>query len=149
MMDYDKKDMDLDYAMEVMEEIEPDFESTISGTAERLILNAVKNAELVKVVYCKNCKHWIAPHVRMKDGRRRQYGGNEIDKLFGIHDVTSNVGINIRGQCDVDCNCGYADNKMVYRGAVDFCSNGEKRPCPYEKWWGIEDGFYPEGFLED
>lgn len=116
---------------------------------ERVLYDEVKKApaaDAVEVVRCRECKYWKDIHVLQNDGRERQYTKEEYDGddfvLFSPC-VSSNVGINVGSKCMYDDQCGYSVDKTVFRGADDYCSKGEKRPCSYEKWWGIEDGYYP------
>lgn len=109
-------------------------------------MELIHAADVVEVVRCKECKFWKDIHVLQNDGRERQYTKEEYDgddlALFSPC-VSSNVGINVGSKCMYDDQCGYSVDKTVFRGADDYCSKGEKRPCSYEKWWGIEDGYYP------
>lgn len=110
------------------------------------LINRQPAADVVEVVRCRECKYWKDIHVLQNDGRERQYTKEEYDGddfiLFSPC-VSSNVGINVGSKCMYDDQCGYSVDKTVFRGADDYCSKGEKRPCSYEKWWGIEDGYYP------
>lgn len=54
-MDFDKKNMTLDEAIEIIKEIEPKYERTNSGTAESLILQAVHCTDMVPVIRCSHC----------------------------------------------------------------------------------------------
>ena len=116
---------------------------------ERVLYDEVKKApaaDAVEVVRCRECKQWKDIHVLQNDGRERQYTKEEYDGddfvLFSPC-VSSNVGINVGSKCMYDDQCGYSVDKTVFRNADDYCSKGEKRPCSYEQWWGIVDGYYP------
>ena len=116
---------------------------------ERVLYDEVKKApaaDAVEVVRCRECKYWKDIHVLQNDGRERQYTKEEYDGddfiLFSPC-VSSNVGINVGSKCMYDDQCGYSVDKTVFRGADDYCSKGKKRPCSYEQWWGIVDGYYP------
>jgi hypothetical protein len=58
--------------------------------------------------------------------------------------VGSDIGINMGSRCLYDKKC-IEDGYAIFRSKDDFCSKARKRPCSYEQWWGIVDGFYPEG----
>lgn len=106
----------------------------------------------VKIIRCKDCKYWKDKHVRLGDGRERQYLPEEYDDSDGykllIPSVTADVGINVGSQCQYEKNCGWACDKTVFRNDDDYCSRAEKRPCSYERWWGIDNGWYPLSPLE-
>lgn len=110
------------------------------------IISNVPAADVVEVVRCKECKFWKDIHVLQNDGRERQYTAEEYDSDFTLMTpcVSSSVGINVGSKCMYDDQSGYIVDKTVFRGADDYCSKGEKRPCSYEKWWGIVDGYYPK-----
>lgn len=98
-----------------------------------------------QVVRCKMCKHWKSPRVRLANGRERQYRPDDMLDEICHRYITAETGINVGGQCWVEYNRGWAEDKTVFRNENDFCSRGELRPCSYEDWWGIDkDGFYPE-----
>ena len=110
------------------------------------LINRQPAADVVEVVRCKECKFWKDIHVLQNDGRERQYTAEEYDGddfvLFSPS-VSASVGINVGSKCMYDDQCGYSVDKTVFRNADDYCSKGEKRPCSYEQWWGIVDGYYP------
>ena len=112
--------------------------------AEMVLYDEVKKApaaDVVEVVRCKECKFWKDIHVLQNDGRERQYTQEEsAEFLFSFPCVSNNVGINVGSTC-MYYGCVY--EKTVFRNADDYCSKGEKRPCSYEQWWGIVDGYYP------
>lgn len=96
-----------------------------------------------RVVRCEQCKYWRDRYIRQNDGRERVYHPDDVDG-FGLPYVSVEVGINMGSMCRREDNCGWCVDKSVFRNADDYCSRGEKRPCSYEEWWGIdEDGYYP------
>lgn len=110
------------------------------------LINRQPAADVVEVVRCKECKFWKDIHVLQNDGRERQYKEEEYyeDGRFLFSPVVTNaIGINVGSLCMYEHNRGWNCDKTVFRQANDFCSRGEKRPCSYEEWWGIEDGYYP------
>lgn len=115
-------------------------------TSEYKAIENIQAADVVEVVRCKDCKFWKDIHVLQNDGRERQYTAEEYDSDFTLMTpcVSSSVGINVGSKCMYDDQSGYIVDKTVFRGADDYCSKGEKRPCSYEKWWGIVDGYYPK-----
>lgn len=95
-------------------------------------------SKAVPVVRCKDCIYWKPPHVLQNDGTEREYNPEtDIDDL-GLLMVTTDVGINIGGQCYVDHNRGYAEDKVVFRNENDFCSKGYKG-CNYPLNGGADD----------
>ena len=111
------------------------FEKDIDGILE-------DGGEVVsEIVRCKDCQHWKPPHILLNDGKQRSYKVGEREQYpFGIG-VTSNVGINIGGKCWVEYNCGYSEDKRVFRKETDFCSRAERLPdgMTSEKWWGLSE----------
>lgn len=103
------------------------------------LINRQPAADVVEVVRCKECQFWKDEHVLLNDGRERQY--TDEDPYFL---VTSDVGINIGAKCMREYNRGWSCDKTVFRNEDDYCSKAEKRPCSYEQWWGIKDGYYPK-----
>lgn len=97
---------------------------------------------------CSECKYWQDERVLMKDGRARQYNGDEPDELGTRHSVSIDVGINEGARCLYEKNRGWGSDHTTFRNVDDFCSRAEKRPCSYEKWWGIVDGIYAERWKE-
>lgn len=97
--------------------------------------------EVVAVVRCKDCKYWRDRYIRENDGRIRQY---KAEDLKNGHYVSSDVGVNVGAMCEYDKD-GWAWDHSVFREADDYCSRGIERPCSYEEWWGIKDGYYPKG----
>lgn len=105
-------------------------------------------ADVVEVVRCKDCKYWRDAYVKENDGTERQYRDDDVDPL-GMMGVTIDIGSNIWSMCLLENNCGWELNKSIFRNENDFCSRGEKRPCSYEKWWGISDGIYPKPDIKE
>lgn len=58
-MDINKQDMNLDEAISVIKEIDPNYEITSSYNAESIVLNAVRNGEIVPVVHGE----WIIENI--------------------------------------------------------------------------------------
>ena len=106
------------------------------------------HADVVEVVRCQECKYWRDKYVKQNDGRERQYRDDDNDGLMDGC-VTLSVGVNMGAMCLYEKHRGWDVDKSVYRNADDYCSRGERRPCSYEQWWGIVDGFYPDGGRED
>lgn len=98
------------------------------------------------IIKCKDCKYWLDQRIMESDRRERKYRasdfkGNELIDGY----VTLDVGVNIGAQCTVEEHRGYNRDMKFFRNGDDFCSRGEKREVPYDKWWGIDaDGYYPE-----
>ena len=117
--------------------------------AERVLYDEVEKApaaDVVEVVRCKECKFWKDIYVLQNDGRERQYTKEEYDGddfILFSPSVSASVGINVGSKCMYDDQLGNIVDKTVFRDADDYCSKGEKRPCSYEQWWGIVDGYYP------
>ncbi len=90
----------------------------------------IKNAPSIDIVRCKECIYYDPPHVD-NHGERIEYEdlpkeafGNDV---FCLGFVSMEYGINIGGRCTVDYNCGYAEDKRVYRKEDDFCSKGARK----------------------
>lgn len=98
----------------------------------------------IEIIFCKECQYWRDALVRQTDGRLRQYKESDRDPVFNAFLVYANVGCNEGAVCTYDNENGCKDN-ITFRQEDDFCSKARKRPCSYEQWWGIVDGFYPEG----
>lgn len=81
--------------------------------------------KLINIVRCKKCIYWKPPHIRENNGNERAYTEADRDK-FGMLSVYGDVGINVGGQCFVDADCGYREDKTVFREGSDFCSKGYK-----------------------
>ena len=80
-----------------------------------------------KIVRCRDCIYWKPPHVREKNGHERLYNpGTDMDDILGLQMVSVDVGINVGGQCYVDYNCGYAEDKVVFRDENEYCSRGRQ-----------------------
>jgi hypothetical protein len=97
----------------------------------------------LEIIFCKECQYWRDRLVKQKDGRLRQYKESDRDPLFNMLLVSNEVEINIGAICTYDIERGCKDN-VSFRNEDDFCSKARKRPCSYEQWYGIVDGFYPE-----
>lgn len=81
--------------------------------------------DAVEVVRCRDCIYWKPPHIRFDDGTERPY-------LPGEGYVSISVGINVCGQCLVDCGVGYPCDKTVFRSGNMFCSKGVKMDAEVE-----------------
>lgn len=120
----------------------PDDDGVCSqaGHDLRELLDDLENAppaDVRPVVLCRDCKFWKDQHIRMNDGRDRQYGVDEKT-------VTNDIGINVGAMCCYEDGRGWGGaDKRVFRNGNDFCSRGDARPVSYEEWWGIVDGIYP------
>lgn len=99
----------------------------------------------IEIIFCKECQYWRDAFVRQNDGRWRQYKESDRDPIFNTLLVSNDVGINEGAKCMYEDNKGWATDHTVFRNEDDYCSKARKRPCSYEQWWGIVDGFYPEG----
>ena len=108
------------------------------------VKEALKAIPAVAVVHCRDCMYWRDEYIKQNDGRERQYTDADVDALGIRNSVTNEVGINMGAMCRREDNRGWAVDKSLFRNADDFCSRGELRPCCYEQWWGIVDGYYPE-----
>lgn len=111
-------------------------------------IKSVPAVDVVEVVRCKDCQYWRDAYVKENDGTERQYRDDDVDPL-GMMGVTIDIGSNIWSMCLLENNCGWELNKSIFRNENDFCSRGEKRPCSYEKWWGISDGIYPKPDIKE
>ena len=87
-----------------------------------------KLAELEdKVVRCKDCLHYHKAHILCNDGTEKDISEFPKEALdFTGAFVTSKYGINVGGKCELEKNCGYAEDKSVFRNPNDFCSRGER-----------------------
>ncbi len=88
----------------------------------------VQSEPYIDIVRCGECVYYDPPHVDDK-GKRIEYKDlpkEAFDKL-GTGLVNLSYGINVGGRCCVDYNCGYAEDKRVYRAEDDFCSRGKER----------------------
>lgn len=112
------------------------------------VIKLLPAADVVEVVRCKDCQYWRDAYVKENDGTERQYRDDDVDPL-GMRGVTIDIGINVGSMCLLENNCGWELNKNIFRNENDFCSRGEKRPCAYEKWWGIVDGIYPKPDIKE
>lgn len=100
------------------------------------------------VVRCRNCIYWTDEYIKQNDGRCRQYTPEDgKDEPLLHHLVGIDVGINIGSMCRYEFNRGWEHDHCTYRNADDYCSRGERRPCSYEEWYGMKDGFYPEDWV--
>ena len=87
-------------------------------------------ADVVEVVRCKECCYYHKAHILCNDKTEKdisEFPKEAIDITGGF--VTSKYGINVGGQCELEKNCGYAEDKSVYREPNDFCSRGERYSC--------------------
>lgn len=95
---------------------------------ETCAIEAVNDAPSIELVRCKECIYYDPPHVE-DDGERIEYSElpeEAFDKL-GTRLVSMDYGVNIGGRCCVDYNCGYAEDKRVYRAEENFCSKGKRQ----------------------
>lgn len=109
--------------------IPANWDGAIDNTCEEAITE-IDNApavDAVEVVRCEKCWYYHKPHVLCDDGTEKDY--SEFPKeAFGIAGlVNGKYGINIGGKCEREKNCGYAEDKSVFRKPDDFCSYGERR----------------------
>lgn len=123
-------------------------EHTADEMVEYQKIEELPVADAVEVVRCKDCQYWRDAYVKENDGTERQYRDDDVDPL-GMMGVTIDIGSNIWSMCLLENNCGWELNKSIFRNENDFCSRGEKRPCSYEKWWGISDGIYPKPDIKE
>lgn len=81
----------------------------------------------IDIVRCKECVYYDPPHVE-DDGKRIEYKDlpKEAFDPLGTGLVNVSYGVNIGGRCCVDYNCGYAEDKRVYRAEDNFCSRGKR-----------------------
>lgn len=89
----------------------------------RRIISDEPTIDAVPVVRCKDCKHYIPAHIRLKDGTTRPYTEEEKKLPFG---VTGDVGINCGSVCMRKLY--WQENRIpVYVQDTDFCSYGERK----------------------
>nr|DAI27176.1 MAG TPA: hypothetical protein [Caudoviricetes sp.] len=83
-----------------------------------------KAADVVPCHRCIDCIYFLPEHVETPNGEMKSYDEMPADAfdLIGTGLVTSEYGINVGSQCTVDDNCGYTDDKRVFRRSDDFCS---------------------------
>ena len=94
----------------------------------------IDSAPSIDIVRCKECIYYDPPHVD-DNGKRIEYKDlpkEAFDKL-GTGFVDMSYGINVGGRCCVDYNCGYAEDKRVYRAEDNFCSKGRRPLYSSEK----------------
>ncbi len=91
------------------------------------ILAKVERGELVEVVRCEECAYYHKAHVLCNDGTEKDIS-EFPEEVYGFADtfVTIEYGINVGGKCELEKNCGYAEDKSVFRNPNDFCSRGER-----------------------
>ncbi len=83
-------------------------------------------ADVVEVVRCKDCWYYHKAHILCNDKTEKdisEFPKESIDFTGGF--VTSKYGINVGGKCELEKNCGYAEDKSVFREPNDFCSRGQ------------------------
>ena len=106
---------------------------------------AVPDTEQLGIIRCRDCKYWTDEYIRLNDGRCRAHAPEADKDEPLLHKFVSiDTGINIGSKCQYEFNRGWDTDHTVYRNADDFCSRAEKRPCSYEQWHGMKDGFYPD-----
>ena len=90
-------------------------------------VSEMENADVVEVVRCKGLlvlSQRLTYFVMMEQKRIfRRFPKESIDFTGGF--VTSKYGINMGGKCELEKNCGYAEDKSVFREPNDFCSRGQ------------------------
>jgi hypothetical protein len=87
----------------------------------------IERGELAEVVRCGECVYYHKAHVLCNDGVERDISELPKEALdFTGTSVTIKYGINVGGQCELEKNCGYAEDKSVFRNPNDFCSRGER-----------------------
>ena len=117
-IDYDA----IDYRNDKMHDKSSDFLDGVVYMAQR-----IEEAPSIDIVRCKECIYYDPPHVD-DNGKRIEYKDlpkEAFDKL-GTGFVDMSYGINVGGRCCVDYNCGYAEDKRVYRAEDNFCSKGRR-----------------------
>lgn len=77
-------------------------------------------ADVVKVVRCKDCKHFKPAHFKADDGTETPW-----DETFSFDDRSD--GIYHGGKCKHERNTAYGEKDMAFRKPDDFCSYGERR----------------------
>lgn len=94
----------------------------------------LEDAPSIDIVRCGECVYYDPPHVDDK-GKRIEYKDlpKEAFDTLGTGLVNLSYGINVGGRCCVDYNCGYAEDKRVYRAEDDFCSKGRRPLYSSEK----------------
>jgi hypothetical protein len=105
-----------------------------NGLTERYVFYRINNAPSIDIVRCGECVYYDPPHVD-DNGKRIEYKDlpkEAFDKL-GTGFVDMSYGINVGGRCCVDYNCGYAEDKRVYRAEDNFCSKGRRPLYSSEK----------------
>lgn len=87
----------------------------------------VREAPSIDICFCRECIYYDPPHVD-DNGKRIEYKDlpEEAFDTLGTGLVNISYGVNIGGRCCVDYNCGYAEDKRVYRAEDDFCSKGRR-----------------------
>ena len=87
----------------------------------------IERGELVSVVRCGDCLYYHKAHILCNGGTEKdisEFPKEALDFTNGF--VTSKYGINVGGKCELEKNCGYAEDKSVFRGPNDYCSRGER-----------------------
>ena len=87
----------------------------------------LERGELVSVVRCKDCLYYHKAHILCNDGTERdilEFTKEALDFTGAF--VTSKYGINVGGKCELEKNCGYAEDKSVFRQPNDYCGHGER-----------------------
>ena len=94
--------------------------------ADKLCKEFQNKDNFVDVVRCKDCWYYHKAHILCNDGTEKdisEFPKESIDFTGGF--VTSKYGINMGGKCELEKNCGYAEDKSVFREPNDFCSRGQ------------------------
>ena len=88
---------------------------------------SIPAADVVEVCRCENCIYYHKAHVLCNDGTEKDYSEFFPEAFGSLGFVSSEYGINVGGKCEIEKNCGYAEDKSVFRQPNDFCSRGKRR----------------------
>ena len=92
-----------------------------------LVVDSECFKNMVVVVRCKECIYYHKAHILCNDGTEKdilEFPKEALD--FTGACVTSKYGINVGGRCELEKNCGYAEDKSVFRQPNDYCGHGER-----------------------
>ena len=105
----------------VLAEAEYDENFALVVTARKI--RNLPAADVVEVVRCGDCIHFMPKHILLDDGTRRPYTEEEKKLPLG---VTGDVGINCGSRCLRER--AWENNRVpVYVQETDFCSYGKRR----------------------
>ena len=100
-----------------------DGDTLVSLADVRRAIEQTPTADVVEVIRCKDCKHFIPEHIRLDNGTTRAYTEQEKNLPFG---VMGDVGINCGSRCMRYQH--WEENRVpVWVQEDDFCSYGKRR----------------------